>query len=85
MDQLARYDLSAELKFVANATGMAGDIIYIGHSMGTTISYMYSIAKKKEAESLLKGIISWSPVAYLDNLPLVQFITPFTNLIKVNT
>lgn len=80
---MALYDLSAELTFVANVTGMAGDIIYIGHSMGTTISYFYASARKKEALSLLKGIVSFSPVGYLDDLPVVKYFIPLTNIIKV--
>lgn len=41
-------------------------MIYIGHSMGTTLSYTYSIAHKEEAENNVCGFISLAPVTYFD-------------------
>uniref|UniRef100_A0AAR5P6G4 Lipase n=1 Tax=Dendroctonus ponderosae TaxID=77166 RepID=A0AAR5P6G4_DENPD len=66
--EMAIYDLPACIDFVANRTGEKGNLIYVGHSMGTTISYIYSTVKRKHAEDNVKAIISLAPVAYMKNV-----------------
>ncbi|XP_018568043.1 lipase member K-like [Anoplophora glabripennis] len=65
LHELAVYDLPANIEFISNITEQRGKIIYIGHSMGTTTSYIYSTVKKNHAVSNLKALISLSPVAFL--------------------
>lgn len=83
LDELGKYDVSAELKLIKDVTGTSKKIIYIGHSMGTTISYIYAISKAEEAKEMLAGIISMAPVAYMDKLPSARLVTPFAGLLKV--
>ncbi|KAJ8967499.1 hypothetical protein NQ314_002814 [Rhamnusium bicolor] len=54
--EIATNDLPAIIEAVANITGQKGNIIYIGHSMGTTTSYVYSIVKKESFRFSLKGV-----------------------------
>ncbi|RZC40345.1 Abhydro lipase domain containing protein, partial [Asbolus verrucosus] len=57
-------------------------ITYIGHSMGTTMSYVYASLKPEHANIHLKSIVSLAPVAYMDHItPLAKAIVPFRYLI----
>nr|CAH7724922.1 unnamed protein product [Callosobruchus chinensis] len=73
LDELALYDLVSIVEYVANVTSQKGNIIYVGHSMGSTISYIYASERSQHAKEHLKGIISLAPIAFLDHLePLVK-------------
>ncbi|XP_060527871.1 lipase member K-like [Cylas formicarius] len=65
---VAVYDLPACIEYVASKTGSKGNLIYVGHSMGTTTSYVYSMIKKGHARDHLSGIVSLAPVAYMGNV-----------------
>lgn len=41
-------------------------MIYIGHSMGTTLSYQYSAARPMEAQDNVCGFISLAPITFFD-------------------
>ncbi|XP_050310870.1 uncharacterized protein LOC126746602 [Anthonomus grandis grandis] len=64
----AIYDIPACIDVIAEKTGGRGDLIYIGHSMGTTISYIYSSLMSQHAEKNVKIIISLAPVAYMGHV-----------------
>ncbi|VEN54639.1 unnamed protein product [Callosobruchus maculatus] len=73
LDELAHYDLVAIVEYVANVTNQKGNTIYIGHSMGSTISYIYASERSQHAKEHLKGIISLAPVAFLNHIePFVK-------------
>jgi pimeloyl-ACP methyl ester carboxylesterase len=73
------------LKYIAHETEMGGSIIYVGHSKGTTLIFMYASEYPEETESLLKGIIALSPIAYMDpRLPSKLYFT-VTPTIGVNS
>ncbi|KAH0818291.1 hypothetical protein GEV33_004500 [Tenebrio molitor] len=74
LDTVAVYDISASLNKVANETGMEGSIIYIGHSRGTTLIFMYAAEYPEETERLLKGIIALSPIAFFNPKPYIEFL-----------
>lgn len=59
-DELGIYDTFAQIKFVHDTTKKK--IIYIGFSMGTTTSMIYSTSYPKLAEDKLKIIIGLAPV-----------------------
>lgn len=67
--ELGNYDLHAQIEFVGNKTNRRGDIIFVGHSMGTTGAFIYSIDKKKDAERNLRVLIALGPPAYLSHCP----------------
>jgi pimeloyl-ACP methyl ester carboxylesterase len=66
LDTAAADDVRTVLKYIANETGMGGSIIYVGHSKGTTLIFMYASEYPEEAQSLVKGIIALCPIAYLE-------------------
>lgn len=45
-----------------------GKILYIGHSMGTTIFYVFASEKPEIASNTILGAISFSPVVFLGNV-----------------
>ncbi|KAJ8680378.1 hypothetical protein QAD02_016165 [Eretmocerus hayati] len=63
--EMGRYDLPAELEFIKERTGK--NIIYIGHSMGTTMFYVMAI-EKPWAASMVKVMFSFAPIAFLSNI-----------------
>ncbi|CAH0555552.1 unnamed protein product [Brassicogethes aeneus] len=80
--EMGIYDLPAIIDFVAQNTGQKGNIIYIGHSMGTTMSFVYASLLPDHAKENLKGIISLAPIAYLRNIrSVVKFAVPFADII----
>ncbi|XP_017780742.1 PREDICTED: lipase 3-like [Nicrophorus vespilloides] len=89
--EMGVYDLPASLEHVANITGQLGEIVYIGHSMGTTASYIYATEKAAHANKHIKGIISVAPIAFLSELksplflmvPIIKPINTFLNTIGI--
>lgn len=73
IDTLAKYDLPAELNFVAKVTGEAGKIIYLAHSMGTTVGFMYASTTK---EKLVEKYVTLAPVAYMHGLRAIDMLIP---------
>ncbi|KAJ3621876.1 hypothetical protein MTP99_002427 [Tenebrio molitor] len=65
-NDLSEHDMRASLQKVANVTDKAGSIIYVGHSRGTALMFMFASEFPKEANQLIKGTIFLCPVAYLD-------------------
>ncbi|XP_066155779.1 gastric triacylglycerol lipase-like isoform X2 [Euwallacea fornicatus] len=75
--EIAIYDLPACIDFISKTTGGKGNLAYIGHSMGTTISYVYSILRAKHAKENLRVIVSLAPVAYPKNIRgLFKLLSP---------
>ncbi|XP_015838585.1 gastric triacylglycerol lipase-like [Tribolium castaneum] len=66
IDQVAANDIPTILEKVALETKKSGSIIYIGHSRGTTLIFMYASTFPEKTQKLLKGIVALSPIAYLD-------------------
>jgi lysosomal acid lipase/cholesteryl ester hydrolase len=81
---MAQKDIPSQLNLVANATGKAGEIIYIGHSMGTTLVFMYASEYPEETRELIQGLVALAPVVYLNGVPLIELVKPLTSLIIVN-
>lgn len=69
-------DISAQLTLVFNVT--KNRIVYIGHSMGGTVGFMYASEYPKEAHRILHGIIGVAPVIYIGNTPIIQFMKPLS-------
>lgn len=81
---MATRDLPAIVDYITETKRQKGNIIYIGHSMGTSISYIYSSVMKEHAEDNLKAIISFAPIAYMAHVRgLYALAAPFANIIKV--
>ncbi|CAH1378619.1 unnamed protein product [Tenebrio molitor] len=94
LDDLAQYDVPAALDLIANVTGKAGSIVYMGHSRGSTVIFMYASSNPVHARRMLKGIVAFSPIAYFDFVwylkglsklgPLIGKVFLFFNITVVN-
>lgn len=69
LHELSVYDVPAQIEVVAEKTGRAGNIIYIGHSLGTTTAFIYAIDKMEQAHKNLRAIIALAPIGSLHNCP----------------
>ncbi|XP_015121087.1 lipase 3-like [Diachasma alloeum] len=63
--EMGIYDLPAMIDYVVSNTNKK--VIYIGHSMGTTASYVMA-AERPDMQDKLKLIISFSPVVYMTHI-----------------
>ncbi|GJQ83098.1 hypothetical protein Trydic_g20109 [Trypoxylus dichotomus] len=80
--EMGIYDLPASLNYVANVTKQGGELIYIGHSMGTTMFFIFASMLPKEA-SIIKIMVAFAPVAYMTHLKSpVRYFAPFSKDIE---
>ena len=75
------YDAPAEISYVTKMTNQ--DIIYVGHSMGTTMFYVMAI-EKPDIAARVKAMYSFAPIAYIYYLksPL-RLISPLASSLEV--
>ncbi|KAJ8915897.1 hypothetical protein NQ315_015510 [Exocentrus adspersus] len=80
--EMGIYDLSSTLQLVMKVCNKKA--IYVGHSVGATVGYVYGITKSIDAQSYLKGMISLAPIAYLDGIKsYLRFLLPVAEYLKV--
>lgn len=59
------------------------DLIYIGHSMGTTMNFVL-LSEKPEYNEKIKLFIALAPVAYMTHIKSpIRFLAPFSKDIEV--
>ncbi|XP_046748746.1 lipase 3-like [Diprion similis] len=63
--EMAYYDLPAMIDYALDHTGQKS-LIYIGHSMGTTASYIL-LSNRPEYNKRLRLVVSLAPIAYWKN------------------
>ncbi|XP_015603030.1 lipase 3 isoform X2 [Cephus cinctus] len=71
--EMSQYDIPAMIDYILKETEVKS-LVYIGHSMGTTIIYAL-LSTKPEYNDKIKLIVSLAPIVYWKQ--------PFTNLIKI--
>lgn len=77
-------DLPAAITFIVNKTGKPGEIIYVGHSMGTTMFFVFSSLMPRIAKNI-KAMVAFAPVAYMTHLTSpIRYLSPFTYDFEVN-
>lgn len=82
--EMGTKDLPAVLYHVSNITKSYGDIIYVGHSMGTTMYFIFSSILPNVARNV-KLMIALAPVAYMTHVKSpVRYFAPFSNDLEVN-
>lgn len=82
---MAIYDLPGVLSFIGNYTNQTGEIIYIGHSMGTTMFFAYSSTHVK-APDTVKMMVALAPVAFMSDVRSpIKYLAPWANDIEVCT
>ncbi|XP_075234702.1 lysosomal acid lipase/cholesteryl ester hydrolase-like [Lycorma delicatula] len=72
--EMGYYDLPATIDYILSSTGQK-QIYYIGHSMGTTISYVL-MSTRPEYNKVIKACFSLAPIAFVDHIksPLLRFL-----------
>lgn len=79
---MALYDLAGALNCIKEETNKKA--IYIGHSGGTTLAYIYASLEPEVAEITLKGIVSLAPLAYVDGMKsYLKFVLLINEYLKV--
>jgi len=63
---LAKYDLTASFKYIANYTGKK--IHYIGHSQGTLIMFIALAMKYPSIRENLKTFTALGPIVYINDM-----------------
>ncbi|CAH1378785.1 unnamed protein product [Tenebrio molitor] len=76
--EMGIYDVPTMLDYIAKMTNQK--IYYIGHSMGTTVSFIYASLFPEKAKRNLKSIVSLAPIAYMGNVTsVVKAFVPLRN------
>lgn len=76
-------DLPAVLFYVGNVTEKYGEIIYVGHSMGTTMFFVFSSIFPKAAENV-KLMVGMAPIAFMSHVQSpIRYFAPYSNDIEV--
>ncbi|XP_018362953.1 PREDICTED: lipase 3-like [Trachymyrmex cornetzi] len=79
--EMGVYDLPAMILHITNVTSQPLHT-YIGHSMGTTASYVMA-AERPEIARMVRLIISFAPVAFMTHIKSpIRFLTPFAGNIE---
>jgi lysosomal acid lipase/cholesteryl ester hydrolase len=85
MDEIVAYDFPAMFGTILANTDPNGKIIYIGHSLGTTLSLMYAAEFPEIARNTLKLMILISPAYTLTNMKSpYRLAAPFGSAIIVS-
>lgn len=80
---MGQRDLPTALTYVASITGRIGDIIYIGHSMGTTMFYALASTLPEYTLKNVKMMVGLAPVAYMTHITSpIRYFAPFVNDIQ---
>lgn len=75
--EMGVFDLPAALYYVSNTTNKPGEILYIGHSMGTTMFFVLASTKPQVAKNV-KLMIALAPVAYMTHVKSpIRYLSPF--------
>ncbi|XP_045479565.1 lipase member K-like [Harmonia axyridis] len=68
MDDIVKYDFPAIFEKILAETPSGGQIIYIGHSLGTSLALMYNAKYHKEAKHIFKLVILLCPAYTISNM-----------------
>lgn len=85
MDDVALIDLPAIFHAILSHTSMDNQIIYIGHSLGTTFALMYGSEFPEEAKSMIKMFVLICPAYTLSNMiSPYKWFAPYGNWVVVS-
>nr|CAI5829899.1 unnamed protein product [Callosobruchus analis] len=82
--EMGTRDLPAVLYYVSNTTNQLGELIYVGHSMGTTMFFVFSSLLPQAAKNV-KLMVALAPVAYMTHIRSpIRYLAPFSSDIDVS-
>ncbi|CAG9860945.1 unnamed protein product, partial [Phyllotreta striolata] len=80
--EMGTRDLPTVLYHISNTTDRYGDIIYIGHSMGTTMFFIFA-SEDPQAAKNVKVMSALAPTAYMTHMHApVRYFAPYANDIQ---
>ncbi|VEN47468.1 unnamed protein product [Callosobruchus maculatus] len=80
--EMGTRDLPAALYYVTNTTNKPGQVIYVGHSMGTTMFFIFSSLLPQAAKNV-KLMVALAPVAYMTHIRSpIRYLAPFSSDIE---
>ncbi|KAG5311345.1 LIP3 Lipase, partial [Pseudoatta argentina] len=80
--ELGVYDLPAMISYITDKTSQKLHT-YIGHSMGTTASYVMA-AERPDIAQMAQAIISLAPVAFVEHIKSpIRYFAPFVNELEI--
>lgn len=80
-DEMARYDLPAQLNHVMDRSGQS-KIYYVGHSMGTSTFLAMNSVNETWAEHIELAVLL-APVAYVEHMASpIKYLAPFANSLQ---
>ncbi|EFA10582.1 Lipase 1-like Protein [Tribolium castaneum] len=74
LDDIAAIDIPTQLEYVFTDSGQKS--VYVGHSMGTSVVFMFASQYPELASQYLERIVALAPVAYLDGAPGITLVKP---------
>lgn len=76
-------DLPIVLSFIGDKTHQTGNITYIGHSMGTTMFFVYA-STQPNVTNMVKKMIGLAPVAFTAAVRSpIRYLAPWAHDIEV--
>lgn len=81
--EIGYYDLPAYIDYINLKKNTSGEILYVGHSMGTTILFVL-LSTRPEYNHKLKAGFTLAPVAYLTSVRSpIRILAPFTDNVEI--
>ena len=83
---MGQFDIPAALKYVQKTTKTTKKLIYIGHSMGTSMFWVAMNENQKMMDETVEMMIAMGPVAKVQHImsPL-RLLAPLTKEIQVSS
>lgn len=76
-------DLPAVLSYIGSTTGNDEEIVYIGHSMGTTMFFIMA-SELPDVAKRVKLMVGLAPVAYMTHIRSpIRYLAPWVNDFQV--
>lgn len=75
------YDIPVFIDMIRSKSKSGEKVIYLGHSMGTTISYIYASMRREHAQQNIKAIISVAPIAFMNIQNIRIAVKPLTSIV----
>lgn len=88
LNEMVQYDLPAIFQSILSHTandGKNNQIIYIGHSLGTTLALMYGAEFPNQAKNIIKTFVLLAPGYTLKNIiSPYKYLAPYGTIILVS-
>lgn len=81
--QIGHYDVPASIDYINDLTEANNEIIYIGHSMGTTVLFVM-LSTRPEYNQKLRAAFALAPVTYMSDIKSpIRLLAPYSHDIEL--